>query len=610
MSKSFEALQKHAINLELALQQCKEQIKNDKDFKENQSNVFLKERVQYFEIQNLKAQLHDKGIPICELKKLIEKMKGKSVKTKFEKSSVIRQPNSFKSQRQSILEIILFIVDSGCSKHMTGNLKLLTNFVEKFLGTVEGLNHNLFSVGQLCDVDLEVAFRKSTCYIRDLKGNDLLTAKGYAQKEGINFEESFALVARLEAVWLFVAYAAYKSFPVYQMDVKTPFLYEPLKEEVYVNQPDGFIDPYHPDQVYRLKKALYGLKQALRATEYQLADLFTKALPEDRFKYMVRRLGGSLLQPPIIKTKVDKSSLKPERDQIINLIRTQLKMEILLEPTSNKLLDGRPKHYYGKYIMLEEEKARKHRKMFNWETAKYSKIWYDEDIFDLESVETECPAIVFNDNLTSNKTPSCEPTPLFSSPEPLVSCIDDLDFFKDFENEFPTIVYNDALMSKLDFSTKPTLCLQPIDEFDFKDETSFYEYDEEEQKILYYNDLFPFNIIYPDNLKSNKGDDDNEIDKIQTSRDNENTLGSNELLKDSHDNINKVFKIKSFVMELNVNIMVWNYLINGMLFNLIKILYVPFGIPFDPKRYYKDGNCARTLRRLSVSVYEYTVSTL
>ncbi|GJU86394.1 hypothetical protein Tco_1293940 [Tanacetum coccineum] len=103
MSKSFEALQKHAINLELDLQQCKEKIKNDKSFKENQSNVFLKEREQYFEIQDLKAQLQDKGIAISELKKLIEKMKGKSVETKFEKSSVIRQPNAFKSQRQSIL---------------------------------------------------------------------------------------------------------------------------------------------------------------------------------------------------------------------------------------------------------------------------------------------------------------------------------------------------------------------------------------------------------------------------------------------------------------------------------------------------------------------------
>nr|GFB06416.1 hypothetical protein [Tanacetum cinerariifolium] len=111
-----------------------------------------------------------------------------------------------KAKMQWIIQLILFIVDSGCTKHMTGNLKLLCNFVEKFLGTVhfgndqfapilgygdlvqgnvminrvyyvEGLNHNLFSVGQFCDADLEVAFRKSTCFVRDLHGNDLLTEK-------------------------------------------------------------------------------------------------------------------------------------------------------------------------------------------------------------------------------------------------------------------------------------------------------------------------------------------------------------------------------------------------------------------------------------------------
>ncbi|GKE66017.1 hypothetical protein Tco_1520178, partial [Tanacetum coccineum] len=166
-------------------------------------------------------------------------------------------------------------------------------------------------------------------------------------------------------------------------------------------------------------------------------------------------------------------------------------------------------------------------------------IWYDEDIHDLRSVETEFPAIGFNDNLTSIKTPFCEPTvsslnnneidfrisfeesddedytvvfdknsfsykiistddfktdlenynekvnkPLFPSPEHTVSCIDDLNFFKDFDNEFPAIVDNDALTSKSDFSTEPTLCPQHIDEFDFKDETSLSKYDEEEQNIL------------------------------------------------------------------------------------------------------------------------------
>ncbi|GJU06722.1 hypothetical protein Tco_1123152 [Tanacetum coccineum] len=119
------------------------------------------------------------------------------------------------------------------------------------------------------------------------------------------------------------------------------------------------------------------------------------------------------------------------------------------------------------YIRLEEEKAQKRGKVFNWETAKYGKIWYDEDVLDLRSVKTKFPAIVFNDNLTSNETLSCEP---------MVSSLNDneidfrisfdesddedytirktiMNFFKDFDNEFPAIVYNDALTSKSDFST-------------------------------------------------------------------------------------------------------------------------------------------------------------
>ncbi|GJU98851.1 retrovirus-related pol polyprotein from transposon TNT 1-94 [Tanacetum coccineum] len=99
-----------------------------------------------------------------------------------------------------------------------------------------------------------------------------LVAKGYNQQERIKFEESFALVAKLEAVRLFVGYAAYKSFPIYHMDVKTTFLNGHLKEEVYINQPDGFIDLHHPDKVYRLKKALNGLKQAPRAWYDELSN--------------------------------------------------------------------------------------------------------------------------------------------------------------------------------------------------------------------------------------------------------------------------------------------------------------------------------------------------
>ncbi|GJV93279.1 retrovirus-related pol polyprotein from transposon TNT 1-94 [Tanacetum coccineum] len=500
------------------------------------------------------------------------------------------------SVMKKIVQLILFIVDSGCTKHMTGNLSLLCNFVEKYLGTVrfgndqfapilgyrdlvqgnitikrvyyvEGLNHNLFSVGQFCDADLEVAFRKSTCFVRDLQGNDLLTeegiehqtstprtpeqngvverrnrtlveaartmlsasklplffwaeaiatacytqnrsiiipthekmayhiindrkpsikhlhifgctcyltrdgenldkmkekgdpcilvgystqSKGYRvynkrtrlivesihlrfdeikemqetsvakntsasftnakrRKRGIVLKNHFAPVARLEAARIFVAYAAHKSFPIYQMDVKTTFLNGPLKEEVYVAQPDGFVDPDHPNKVFNLKDSSIWIETSTRAgmmnlkipvflkvllngtinmglwypkgsgfeltafsdadhagcvdtrkstsggiqflgdnhvdedtasrlwlqlqqntiilrlsvshsnliTEYQLADMFTKALSEDSFQYLVRRIEH------------------PSDNYVLIM-----KMEILLETASNKLLVG------------------------------------------------------------------------------------------------------------------------------------------------------------------------------------------------------------------------------------------------------------------------------
>nr|GEV58069.1 copia protein [Tanacetum cinerariifolium] len=89
---------------------------------------------------------------------------------------------------------------------------------------------------------------------------------------GIDFEELFASVARLEAVWIFFAYAVHKSFLIYHMDVKTAFLNGLPKKEIYVAQPDGFVDPNHPEKVYRLRKALYGLKQAPRALYDELSN--------------------------------------------------------------------------------------------------------------------------------------------------------------------------------------------------------------------------------------------------------------------------------------------------------------------------------------------------
>ncbi|KAJ9542402.1 hypothetical protein OSB04_028908 [Centaurea solstitialis] len=94
---------------------------------------------------------------------------------------------------------------------------------------------------------------------------------GYRQQEGIDYDQTFAPVARLEAIRMFLAYAAYKDFTVFQMDVKTAFLYGHLKEKVYVSQPEGFVDPDHSDYVYVLDKALYGLKQVPRAWYEELS---------------------------------------------------------------------------------------------------------------------------------------------------------------------------------------------------------------------------------------------------------------------------------------------------------------------------------------------------
>ncbi|GJX14164.1 retrovirus-related pol polyprotein from transposon TNT 1-94 [Tanacetum coccineum] len=114
-----------------------------------------------------------------------------------------------------------------------------------------------------------------------LKNKARLVARGYRQEEGIDFEESFAPVARLEAIRIFLAFAAHMNMVVYQMDVKTAFLNGNLWEEVYVSQSDGFVDPDNPNHVYKLKKALYGLKQAPRAW-YDMLSSFL--ISQDFFK--------------------------------------------------------------------------------------------------------------------------------------------------------------------------------------------------------------------------------------------------------------------------------------------------------------------------------------
>jgi hypothetical protein len=92
-----------------------------------------------------------------------------------------------------------------------------------------------------------------------------LVAKGYSQVEGLDFNGTFALIARLESIHILLVYATHYDFKLYQMDVKSVFLNGPIKEEVYVEQPPGFEDQEHPNPVYKLHEVLYGLKQAPRA---------------------------------------------------------------------------------------------------------------------------------------------------------------------------------------------------------------------------------------------------------------------------------------------------------------------------------------------------------
>ncbi|GJZ41153.1 retrovirus-related pol polyprotein from transposon TNT 1-94 [Tanacetum coccineum] len=131
-----------------------------------------------------------------------------------------------------------------------------------------------------------------------LKNKARLVARGYRQEEGIDFEESFALVARLEAIRIFLAFAAHMNMVVYQMDVKNAFLNGNLREEVYVSQPDGFVDLDNPNHVYKLKKSLYRLKQAPRAwydmlSSFLISQDFSKGLVDPTL--FIRRKGKELL---------------------------------------------------------------------------------------------------------------------------------------------------------------------------------------------------------------------------------------------------------------------------------------------------------------------------
>nr|GEW73643.1 retrovirus-related Pol polyprotein from transposon TNT 1-94 [Tanacetum cinerariifolium] len=167
----------------------------------------------------------------------------------------------------SIPEFTLVKADNKCSnpqdKQPTTNIQSTSiPSTPTYVHAKENNDHQAEEEEHLPDDEFTNLFCAPT---RKVAESSSQHCKGVCSGKGYRFEELFAPVARLEAVWIFIAYAAHMSFLIYQMDVKTTFLNGPLKEEVFVAQPDGFVDPDHPEKVYRLRKALYGLKQAPRA---------------------------------------------------------------------------------------------------------------------------------------------------------------------------------------------------------------------------------------------------------------------------------------------------------------------------------------------------------
>nr|GEY52677.1 retrovirus-related Pol polyprotein from transposon TNT 1-94 [Tanacetum cinerariifolium] len=166
-----------------------------------------------------------------------------------------------------------------------------------------------------------------------LKNKACLVARGYCQVEGIDFEESFAPVARLEAIRIFVAYATHKNIDVYQMDLKTVLLNGNLREEVYVSQPDGFVDQDNPNHVYKLKKALYGLKQAPCAwydmlSSFLISQDFSKASVDPTL--FIRRNGNDLLLVQIYVDDIIFAAFTPELcDLFANLMCSKFKMPMM-----------------------------------------------------------------------------------------------------------------------------------------------------------------------------------------------------------------------------------------------------------------------------------------
>ncbi|GJW55714.1 retrovirus-related pol polyprotein from transposon TNT 1-94 [Tanacetum coccineum] len=166
-----------------------------------------------------------------------------------------------------------------------------------------------------------------------IKNKARFVAQGFKQEEGIDFEELFAPVARIEAIHIFEANATNKNMTIFQMDVKTAFLNGELKEEVYVSQPEGFVDQDNPSHVYKLKKALYGLKQAPRAwydmlSSFLISQHFSKGAVDPTL--FTRKAGNDLLLVQIYVDDIIFASTNTAMcNEFANLMTTKFKMSMM-----------------------------------------------------------------------------------------------------------------------------------------------------------------------------------------------------------------------------------------------------------------------------------------
>nr|GEV35486.1 hypothetical protein [Tanacetum cinerariifolium] len=229
-------------------------------------------------------------------------------------------------------------------------------YYDAFLTSVETTTYK-DALTQSCWVE---AMQEELNEFEQLENKARLVARGYRQEEGINFEESFAPIARLEAIRIFLAYVAHKNMVVYQMDVKTAFLNGNLREEIYVSHPDRFVDQDNPNHVYKLKKALYELKQAPRAW-YDMLSSFL--ISQDFFKgsvdltLFIRRNGNDLL-------------LGFESCDLVDTL--MVKKSKLDEDKEGKAID--PSHYHGSAYRKARTCSKKDLSIPTWNRSSGSMI--------------------------------------------------------------------------------------------------------------------------------------------------------------------------------------------------------------------------------------------